>query len=274
MIFFVLFLLMVVVLVVATIMILIMYRTAKLDRVLYQELYFEDFPKSMEDSKIFFISDIHRRVISDRLLETVRNKADFVIIGGDLTEGSVPLNRVKQNIVNLNKIGPVYFVWGNNDYDVNPNELESLLLKHDVTILTNTAVAIKLNNDENVTLLGIDDISLKRDHLDAALAKCDDDKSFRILVSHNPLVKKQLRKKHGISLVLSGHTHGGQIRILGYGPYKLGGIEFVQNGLFVISNGYGTSTVPFRLGAKPETHVFTLKRGHHLAVGEKREIQL
>ncbi len=265
---------MVIVLVVATSMIFIMYRTAKLERVLYQELYFEDFPKSMEDSKIFFISDIHRRVISDRLIETVRHEADIVIIGGDLLEKGVPFARVEQNIVKLKKIGPVYFVWGNNDYDVDPGELESLLLKQDVTILANAAVTIKSSEEEKITLLGVDDISMERDHLDLALAKCGHDHSFRILVSHNPVVKKQLLEEYGISLVLSGHTHGGQIRIFGYGPYKLGGTKFVQNSMFMISNGYGTSAVPLRLTAKPETHVFTLKRGNHAAIGEKKEIQL
>jgi uncharacterized protein len=273
MIFFVLFL-MVVFLVIAIIMILIMYRTAKLERVLFQDLYFEDFPKSMEESKIFFISDIHRRLLSDRLIETVRHEADFVIIGGDLLEKGAPFARVEQNIVKLKKIGPIYFVWGNNDYDVDPDEVESLLLKHDVIILANTAVTIKSSEDEKISLLGIDDISMERDHLDVAVAKCGHDQSFRILVSHNPLVKKQLLKEYGINLVLSGHTHGGQIRIFGYGPYQLGRTEFVQNSMFVISNGYGTSAVPLRLTAKPETHVFTLKRGHHCTIGEKKEIQL
>ena len=61
---------------------------------------------------------------------------------------------------------------------------------------------------------------------------------------------------------------------LGYGPYKLGGIEFVQNCMFVVSNGYGTSAIPLRLVAKPETHLLTLKRGHHTAIGEKTEIRL
>ena len=258
----------------AVMMIIWMYRTAKLERILYQDLYFDDLPTSFGNSSFFFISDLHQRVVSDRLIDTVRMKADYVIIGGDLTEGSVPISRVEQNIVQLKKIGPMYFVWGNNDYDVDYRKLKSMLLQHGVTILANTAVNLKSNKGEKITVLGIDDISMGRDRLDLALAKCGHEKTFRILLSHNPIVKDQLLEEHSIRLVLSGHTHGGQIRLFGYGLYKLGGIDFVQNCMFVISNGYGTSTVPLRLSAKPETHVFTLKRGHHTAIGKKKEIQL
>lgn len=271
MIFDIVFLLMMVILVFIACMTFFMYRTAKQERILVQDLYFEDFPKDVKELKFFFISDIHRRLISDQLIETVINKANLVIIGGDLTESSVPISRVEQNIVKLKKIGHVYFVWGNNDYDINPNELETVLIKHGVSILANTAISI---NKLNITLLGIDDISMEKDRFDLALKKCGHEPSFRILISHNPQIKEQLLEEHNIRLVLSGHTHGGQIRIFGYGPYKLGGIEFVGNCLFVISNGFGTSAIPLRLVAKPETHLLTLKSGHHTAIGEQKEIRL
>ena len=271
MIIFIVFLIMMGLLVIIAFMTFIMYRTAKLERVLVQNLYFEDFPIDIQDIRLFFISDVHQRVISDHLIETVRNKADIVIIGGDFTESSVPFSRVEQNIMKLKTIGHMYFVWGNNDYNVDTKELEGIFQKHGVTILTNEAVSMK---DGKITLLGIDDISMERDRIDLALMQCGNNPSFRILISHNPIVKDQLLEEHSIRLVLSGHTHGGQVRILGYGPYKLGGIEFVQNCMLFVSNGYGTSTVPLRLAAKPETHLLTLKRGHHTEIGEKTEIRL
>lgn len=248
-----------------------MYRIAKMERVLVQDLYFEDFPKDMENLRLFFISDIHRRLISNQLIESVKYRASMVIIGGDLTEEAVPFSRVEQNITRLKDIGPIYFVWGNNDYDVDTKELESLLLKLDVTILTNEAVSIK---NGKVTLLGIDDISMNRDRLDLALKQVDHKPTFQILISHNPLVKNQILEEYGIKLLLSGHTHGGQIRIFGYGPYKLGGIEFIQNCMVFISNGFGTSSLPLRLGAKPETHLLTLKPGYHTEIGDQQEIHL
>lgn len=252
----------------------IMYRTAKLNRILKQDLYFACLPKSFEDFRIFFIADLHRRVISDKLIDSIRNEVDLVIIGGDIVESGVPLIKVEQNVTKLKDLGPLYFVWGNNDYEIDSNELEKILLKLGVTILTNTAVSVFSKEGEKIVLLGIDDISMERDRLDLAIAGCNNKELFRILVSHNPRVKDQLCEEHGISLVLSGHTHGGQVRIFDHGPYKLGGIEMDRSCLYVTSNGYGTSTVPLRLGAKPETHVFTLKKGHKIGMGKQKEIQL
>ena len=67
---------------------------------------------------MFFISDIHRRIVSESIIEEVSGKVDVVIIGGDLLEKGVPMERVKENIKKLKKLGPILFVWGNNDYEV------------------------------------------------------------------------------------------------------------------------------------------------------------
>lgn len=251
-----------------------MYQTAKQERVLYQDLYFVSLPKSFENTQIFFISDIHRRVISDQIIETVQNEVDLVIIGGDLLEKGVSFDRVEYNLLKLKSLGPVFFVWGNNDFEVDINKLEEILLKHGVTILTNRAVHIKSDKGEQLALMGIDDITFERDRLDLALAQCHRKEKFRILVSHNPKVKKQIQEEQQINLVLSGHTHGGQVRILGYGPYSHGGIKVEQDCIFLNSNGYGTSTVPLRLNAKPETHLLRLKKGSHTGLGEGKEKQL
>lgn len=239
---------------------LYMWRTAKQDRVIFQDLFFSDFPEDFGEIRIFFISDIHRRLISDSLIKDVIGKVDIVIIGGDIRESGVPLERVEKNILKLKTVGPLYFVWGNNDYEGDFHKLDASLLKHGVKILDNTALSFESNNGDKFALLGIDDISVERDRLDLALSDCGEER-FRILISHNPLVKNQIKPEHHINLVLSGHTHGGQIRIFGFGPYRLGGISIVDECMYITSNGYGTSTVPLRLEAKPETHLFTLKKG-------------
>ncbi|RRN73012.1 metallophosphoesterase [Peribacillus simplex] len=255
-------------LIVATI--IYMWRTAKQDRLIFQDLYFKDFPEGFGNMRIFFISDLHRRIISDKLIEGARDKADLVIIGGDIRESGVPIERVEKNILKLKELGPLYFVWGNNDYEGDFHELDATLLKHGVKMLDNTAVSFESQNGRKIALLGIDDITEERDRLDLALSDCGNE-AFRILVSHNPLIMKQLIPEHQIGLVLSGHTHGGQIRIFGLGPYKIGSIKKEGECLFMTSNGYGTSTVPLRLEAKPETHLFNLKRGTRTEVGEAVE---
>ena len=72
-------------------------------------------------------------------------------------------------------------------------------------------------------MLGVDDVGLKRDRLDLALADCKED-GFRILISHNPDIINKMSGKEQISLVLSGHTHGGQIRLFPSKKYLKGGV--------------------------------------------------
>lgn len=222
------------------------------------ELEFGNFPKSFGTLKIFFISDIHRRRISDSIITAAKGKADIVIIGGDLMEKGVPLERVKLNIEKLKTIGPVYFVWGNNDYEGDYRDLDALLLDLKVKILDNTAVMFESLEGEKVALLGVDDVGLKKDRLDFALMDAESG-YFTILASHNPKIVDKIKPEDGISLLLSGHTHGGQIRIFGLGPYKKGGIDKVGKVIRLISNGYGTTGVPLRLGVRSQSHLITLK---------------
>ena len=77
-----------------------MIKEAFANRVNYQTLEFSNFPKSFGKIHLFFISDIHRRIVSDSIIEEVMGKVDVVIIGGDLLEKGVPLERVKKILRN------------------------------------------------------------------------------------------------------------------------------------------------------------------------------
>ncbi|KHE67158.1 hypothetical protein LD39_18965, partial [Halobacillus sp. BBL2006] len=85
---------------------------------------------------------------------------------------------------------------------------------------------------------------------------------YQILCVHDPYVYKQMNTvdQKRFDLVLAGHTHGGQIRFLGVGPYTRGG-WFSNDGIpFLISEGYGTSLMPLRLGTKAECHLITIRK--------------
>ncbi|SFA98172.1 Predicted phosphohydrolase, MPP superfamily [Bacillus sp. cl95] len=236
-----------------------MLKEAFENRVVEHNINLEDFPESFGEVSIFFISDVHRRKIDEKILNKVKGKVDIVIIGGDLTEKKVPLSRVKENIAKLKTLGPVYFVWGNNDYEIDYHELDATLLENGVKILDNTAVTFESEKEDKFVLLGVDEISEGRDRLDLALSDAGAG-GFRVLVCHNPKIMEQVKPEYRISLVLSGHTHGGQIRILGFGPYQKGGISRVHNTTVLVSNGYGTTALPLRLGAPSETHLIKLKQ--------------
>ncbi|MEH7236886.1 metallophosphoesterase [Bacillus sp. JJ1562] len=236
-----------------------MWKEARVDRVVTNTFTFTDFPKSFGKITIFFISDIHKREVSKNIINEVKGKADIVIIGGDLTEKGVPFERVKKNLQLIKTVGPTYFVWGNNDYEVDYHELDSLLLSMGIKILDNTAMFFETAEGEKLALLGIDDLKVGRSRLDLALFDAGDEANFKILVSHNPEIKNDLQPKNKINLILSGHTHGGQIRFWKFGLYPKGGVEYKDGMTIFISNGYGTSGIPLRLGAPPETHLITLQ---------------
>lgn len=229
------------------------------NRVIYQEFSFPDFPESFQQIHIFFISDIHRRRVSEDIIREVKGKADIVIIGGDLLEKGVPLKRVEENIKKLRKLGPIFFVLGNNDYEIESHLLQFILGQNGAEILNNTVKVIRSDEGETIVLIGVEDLSMEKARLESAMQDAGQE-GFRILISHNPDIAIKVREEHNISLILSGHTHGGQIRILGFGPYELGGTKKVGKSTVLVSNGYGTTGLPLRLGAKAETHLITLKK--------------
>ncbi|MCM3093065.1 MULTISPECIES: metallophosphoesterase [unclassified Cytobacillus] len=241
-------------------LLLFMLREAFADRIIYKELFFPEFPESFGEIKLFFISDIHRRTVSDSIIAEIKErKPDLVIIGGDLLEKGVSFDRVKKNLLGLKECGPVYFVWGNNDYEADYHLLDALLLDCGVKILDNTARSFESDEGERFVLLGTDDLSKERDRLDLALEDAGPG-GFRVLVSHDPRIINSIKKEQNIHLVLSGHTHGGQIHIFGFSPYEKGRIKELPQTTILISNGYGTTGMPLRLGAKSETHLLTLKK--------------
>lgn len=239
-----------------------MYRIANMNIVKKHTFFFRQFP-SEETIKLFFVSDIHRRTINDGIIEDVNGKVDFVLIGGDLAEKGVPLQRVKENLLKLRSLGPVYFIWGNNDYEIEKHELDALFLELNIHELLDSSVRLETNDGGIIRLIGIDFYDEKEHtgRLDLAMGEVEKD-SFKILASHTPEIEREIQKEYGIDLVLSGHTHGGQIRFFGIGKYQLGGTKQKEDMTILTSNGYGTSLVPLRLMAKPETHLIYLKKGN------------
>lgn len=235
---------------------LFMLKEAFGNQVKVDKLYFPEFPKEFGEFTIFFISDIHRRTINEDLIEKVKGKAEIVIIGGDLIEKGVPFSRLRRNLQKLKEVGPTYFVWGNNDYEVDTELLQSVLQAYGVIILKYD-IAIQRRNERQLAIIGVDDLVNSREPVEDILLGREKDE-FRILVSHNPDIIHDIQKDNQISLILSGHTHGGQIRIFGIGPYEHGGIRKVKGTTLFISNGYGTTSLPLRLGAKAETHLIIL----------------
>lgn len=208
---------------------------------------------------LFFISDIHRRKISNDTLRSIQKDIKIVVIGGDLTEKGVPIDRTRENIRKLKQWdAPVYFVWGNNDYEAFPSKIYRLLISEGVTILTNNNHDILIGS-HSISLIGLDCCQHSEARMDLAMRNANG--SYNILLTHAPSAFYEVDEEfqNNVDIVLAGHTHGGQIRIFGFGYFEKGGLTKLRNTSILISEGYGYTRLPFRLGTRSECHVLTFK---------------
>lgn len=206
--------------------------------------------------KLVFISDVHNRKISQKQLEQLR-QSTAVIIGGDFCDRRTTEKTLRQNLQLLSSLGPVYFVWGNNDREFGEQRLRQIFAQYHVTIVENDAIA--LPDRPNATWISaIDDTSKNSYSFQRALHKCNDE-DITICISHNPQVFHLARQQKRVSLLMGGHLHGGQIRFGKLGIYPHGSFSIRQGVATLISNGYGTTLIPFRLGAKPQLHVIYMQ---------------
>lgn len=230
-------------------------------------------PSSMDNLKVVLLSDIHLgptvgKTKLKMIVKMVSNlKPDITVIVGDLTDSDVKdLGPAVEPLGSLTSPLGTYFVTGNHEYytsDVN-NWFE-LLKSFNIHPLHNENVKIMSPNGRDwFCLAGVDDIEANRMHysghgmdLEKALRGCSTNQAI-ILLAHQPLAAKWvLQSRPDISLVLSGHTHGGQIfplNIAAYlinpffvGLYKVGWSSFVY-----VSPGTMYYGIPMRLGSRAE----------------------
>lgn len=232
------------------------------DTIDYRTIYDKRLPVSFNDFCVFFISDIHRRNIKKYTLQSIKGEIDVIIIGGDITEKGVPLERTKRNIKKFKKWNlPIYFIWGNNDYEEHPKELFQLLVTEGVTVLANTNKNISVKG-QVISLIGLDCCKYNEANLEVASESANGD--YTILLTHDPSAFYELEdtEQQKVHTVLAGHTHGGQIRFFGLGFYQKGGLHMHHHTNVLVSEGYGYTTLPFRFGTKAECHVLIFKNKH------------
>ncbi|MCL2520788.1 MAG: metallophosphoesterase [Spirochaetaceae bacterium] len=239
-------------------------------------------PEAFDGFKIAFISDFHYKstlreaglaVIIKQLNES---GADIIILGGDYAEGRQRANLTERREANLRELfsylvklqAPygVYAVLGNHDDYHLRNRVIAEINRAGITNLENNGLALS-RGSQRLWLAGVADMRFSLPNLPAALAGRRPD-DFTILVSHTPDFVEQYDVS-AINLVLSGHTHGGQVTFLGWAPftssryrqrYKYGLVPLPSgNGQIIITSGIGTSLLNVRLGPPEEIVIITLR---------------
>ncbi|PIC81251.1 serine/threonine protein phosphatase [Sporosarcina sp. P18a] len=235
----------------AVTMLTYMYALAHRNRVLTHTLYSTSTPTNKLN--VFFISDIHKRSIPKRLIDDLRTRSiDAVIVGGDVAEGGVPIERIERNMRLLASIGPIFYVFGNNDQEVGTENILRVMKQVGGKVLVNSTTSIP--NHPAFGICGLQDPNNGKVEIDKAVDSASG-YDHLILAVHNPSFVRKFEENRQPDLSVAGHTHGGQIRLGPFGMQDLGCFETVGNRAKLISNGYGTTMVPLRFGAKPECHV-------------------
>lgn len=206
------------------------------------------------------ISDVHnkRSMNSNQQLIRLVMKAqpDIVVITGDLIDDNTTnLENVYALIEKMIAINPnIYFVTGNHEWRGGlAEELKQGLAQRGVNILDNKAETISINGI-NLNICVVDDWTSGRQNLDKALRGIDES-LFTIMLAHDPGIIYNF-SKYTPDLTLSGHTHGGQVRLpivgaivapgQGLFPKLDKGIYEIRNKLLYIDSGVGTSVFPIR----------------------------
>ena len=240
-------------------------------------------PQSFDGYRIAHVSDLHNAEMgkdNERLLAMLREaRPNIIAITGDLidsrrTDVEVALRFVEEAV----RIAPCYYVSGNHEARVPEYAaMKARLQAIGVTVLSDERVELEANG-QSISVLGVDDPSFQTAYLSGdtaavmraklqSLGRSED--AYTVLLSHRPEVLDTYAA-YGIDLVLSGHAHGGQIRL----PL-IGGLVAPNQGLFprydagvytsgstqmVVSRGIGNSLFPFRLNNRPEVVLIELAR--------------
>ncbi|TMW73627.1 metallophosphoesterase [Alteribacter natronophilus] len=210
-------------------------------------------PIKMRTRKVLFISDIHRRSVKSLVRDLEQGHTDMVWIAGDLAEKGVPRQRIETNIRLLKRLAPVIFVWGNNDYEWPSDALEKLLKENGVQILKDDCLIFE---EEYGTwcLAGTDDLTSGQPDFPLLNSKLT---GYAVLLAHNPETVNSFAPGT-FRYALTGHTHGGQIRLGPFGIAERGGWKYRNGTRLLISEGFGTTRLPFRLGTRSECHMIRI----------------
>lgn len=229
-----------------------------------------DVPKAFHGFKIAFISDLHYKSLfqKEELLNLVRllneQKPDVLFMGGDFYEGCENIPELFAELSKVKTPHGTYSVLGNNDYEACYEQGVKEMEKHGMKVLEHKVDTIHKEKDY-ILVAGIrNPFDLKKNGVSPTLSLNPDD--FVLLLTHTPDYAEEVSIRNA-DLVLAGHTHGGQVRILGYAPVipsKYGqrfltGLKYTTLGYpLIITNGLGTSQVDMRLFSPSEIVMITL----------------
>lgn len=252
-----------------------------LPRVVRVEIALRRWPAQLEGFTIALLSDFHYDahfsahplraavgMVNALRPDMIALTGDFVTypsFGGDEEKAAVHAEPCAVLLEQMHATHGLWAVLGNHDCDTDANLVTNALLSKGIPVLGNRSVAIELKGTR-FWLSGVSDVLSGTADLDATLADVPRDEAT-ILLAHEPDFA-DYTARYPIDLQLSGHSHGGQVRIPFLPPlylpdlarkyfmglYRIGPLTLYTN------RGLGTIGLPIRWNCPPEITLLTLRR--------------
>lgn len=249
--------------------------------------------KITRDFKIVQLSDLHSREFRNdnkKIIDYIeKEKPDIIVMTGDMINAkNGDIAYLEKFINKLKEICKIYYVMGNREFRYNEdefNKLISMLEENSVKVLNNSSDTINKNGNEiNIYGLNYNNRNIEKyyefrrgsiynkkyeikNKLEDVFSIIDKDK-YNILLTHSPNAFKKYAS-FGFDLIISGHIHGGVIRLPFAGgllspnatffPKYDAGLFFEEGSVMCVSRGMGYGSLPFRILNNPEIVVINLK---------------
>ena len=217
------------------------------------------------------ISDLHigglieENVVRGIVQQINALNPDFIVLTGDIVDAEI--SRVSKAIEEISKLKAplgIYFVLGNHEYFHGIEPLMKALKTLKIVVLENACVQIQ-KGESRLNLAGVYDLFGRRigalePNLDEALEKRNPNYPL-VLLAHQPKFALEVEESHNVDLILSGHTHGGQIFPFRFlvkleQPYLAGLYQHSKTTQIYVNRGTGFWGPPMRILARAEISHF------------------
>ncbi|KEK25925.1 metallophosphoesterase [Bacillus gaemokensis] len=231
-------------------------------------------PKNFHGMKIIQFSDLHLgyyfslQHLADIVSKINETTPDIVFFTGDLIDNYQTYSEtpfVSSILRNIHAPFGKFAIYGNHDHGGYGTEYyDQIMNDADFELLQNAEKRIRLLDNSEISIFGIDDMLLGKPEIHATLQRAKND-IYTIVLVHEPDIAPQIAK-FPVNLQLSGHSHGGQVQIPFLGAlitpalakHYIEGFYPIHDLLLYVNRGLGRTRVPFRFMARPEITLFTL----------------
>ncbi len=234
------------------------------------EITLKRLPRKLDGFKIIHLSDIHHSPFTElahiekAIKVANRLRPDMFVLTGDyVSHDRKYIGPVSEALGQLRARYGTYACLGNHDHWTDAELVTDRFRAEGINVLVNEGVRVKAEGS-SFWLAGVDDYMVGKTDVPAALRGSYPDE-LKLLLAHNPTIFRQsVRLK--IDLTLSGHTHGGQVKLRDEEKKRLIRKRRLSSGLhrrydsqIYITRGIGTVVLPVRYQCPPEISLLELK---------------